>query len=68
MSSAEELEERLEDEESERASLVSRRSSRSSRSRRGHSRLPSSVSQGLVSRLMGREGRANYQPIHDNDE
>ena len=61
--SPEELEERLEDEESERASLVSRRSSRS----RNHSRLPSSASQGLVSRLMGRDGRASYQPINDDE-
>lgn len=60
----EELEERLEDEESERASLMSRRSSRS---RRSHTRAPSS-GQGLVSRLMGRNGRASYEPIGDGDE
>ena len=60
--SLEELEERLEDEASERGSLLSQQSSRS---RRGHVRIPSN---GLVSRLMGRRGPSNYQPIGDSDE
>ena len=61
---ADELQERMEDEESERASLVSRRSSRSRRSQR----MPSASGRGLVSRLMGRNGRASYEPIGDSDE
>ncbi|KAI1793853.1 general substrate transporter [Ganoderma leucocontextum] len=58
----EELEEQLEDEASERGSLLSQQSNRS---RRGHVRIPSN---GLVSRLMGRGGPSNYQPIRASDE